>query len=177
MQIARTRLLCILTGFAIATPLMFAPPLKAQDDCKVIYKMLADAQAKLHSTSAHVYTTSKIGSQTFTSEMIYAGGSMYMKINGKWSLAGSMKDTEASEKPLQQHAGAKDTCRHVKDELLGGNMTTVYATHSETPKGTLDMQVWISKAQGLLLRSDMNSDGGKDLISIRYEYGNIRPPI
>jgi outer membrane lipoprotein-sorting protein len=177
MQTARSRLLCILIGFTIATPLMFAPPLKAQDDCKVVYKMLADAQAKLHSTSAHVYTTSKVGSQTFSSEMIYAAGSMYMKINGKWSMAGSIADMEATEKPLQQHASAKDTCRHVKDEMVGGTMAAVYETHSETPKGTMDMQVWISKSDGLVLRSDMNSDGGKDLISIRYEYGNVRPPI
>jgi hypothetical protein len=177
MQIARARLLCILIGFTIATPLIFAPPLKAQADCKVMYKMLADAQAKLHSTPAHVYTTSKIGSQTFPSEMIYAAGSMYMKINGKWSLAGSIKDMEASEKPLQQHANAKETCRHVKDEPVNGNMAAVYASHSETPKGTLDMQVWISKANGLVLRSDMDSDHGKDVISIRYEYGNIKPPM
>ena len=65
MQTARSRLLCILIGFTVATPLMFVPPLKAQDDCRVMYKALTDAQVKLHSTPAHVYTTSKIGSQTF----------------------------------------------------------------------------------------------------------------
>jgi hypothetical protein len=177
MQTARTRLLCLLIGFTIASPLLFAPPLKAQDDCKVMYKMLADAQVKLHSTPAHVYTTSKIGSQTFSVEMIYAAGSMYMKMNGKWSLAGSLKDIEESEKTLQHNANSKDTCRYVKDEAVGGNMAAVYASHSETAKGTLDMQIWISKAQGLVLRTDMNSDNGKDLISTRYEYGDIKAPI
>lgn len=177
MRIARTRLLCILIGFAIATPLMFAPALKAQDDCTVMYKMLTDAQTKLYSTPAHVYTTSKIGGQTFPSEMIYAGGSMYMKINGKWSLAGSTKEMQATQKSLQAKADTKYSCHHVKDELVGGNMATVYTSHSESPKGTIDMQVWISKAQGLMLRSDMNSNNGKDIISIRYEYGDIKPPV
>ena len=177
MQASRTGLLFILVGFTIATPLMFAPLLKAQDDCKAMYKMLADGQAKLHNTPAHVYTTSKIGGQTFSSEMIYAAGSMYMKVNGKWSLAGSIKDMEESEQPLQQNASSKDTCRHVGDEQVNGQMTTVYTSHSESPKGTIDMQVWISKARGLVLRSDMNSDGGKDIVSTRYEYGDIKPPV
>jgi hypothetical protein len=140
-------------------------------------KALADANIRLHSTPAHVYTTSKIGSQTFSAETIYAAGSLYMKINGKWSLVSSLKDLEASEKPLQQNANSKDTCHHVKDEPVGGNMAAVYATHSESPKGVLDMQVWISKGQGLVLRSDINSDRGKDIVSTRYEYGGVKPPI
>ncbi|MGA7158125.1 MAG: hypothetical protein WBY53_14830 [Acidobacteriaceae bacterium] len=175
MQTARVRLLCILTGFTIAVPLMFAPQCKAQSDCQVMMKMLTDAQAKLHSTPAHVYTTSKIGSQSFNSEMIYANGSMYMKINGKWSLAGSLKDMEASEKDLQQHASAKDTCHHVKDEMVGTTMATVYASHSESAKGAVDQQVWFSKSQGLMLRSDMSS--GKVINSSRYEYGDVKAPI
>ncbi|MGA8938662.1 MAG: hypothetical protein WB439_05805 [Acidobacteriaceae bacterium] len=177
MQIARSRWLCILIGFTIAAPLMFAPPLKAQGDCAAMYKTLADAQAKLHSMPAHVYTTSKIGSQTFNSEMIYAGGSMYMKMNGKWTLAGSIKDMEASEKTLQHKASAKDSCRRLSDGAVNGQMAAVYSSHSVSPKGTMDMQIWISKAQGLVLRTDMNGDNGKVVNSTRYEYGNVKPPI
>jgi hypothetical protein len=108
--------------------------------------------------------------------MIYAAGSMYMKVNGKWSLASSIKDLEESEQPPEK-ATSKDTCRYAKDEPVNGEMATVYTSHSESPKGTIDMQVWISKARGLVLRSDMNSDGGKDIVSTRYEYGGIKPPV
>jgi hypothetical protein len=66
MQASRTGLLCILIGFTIATPLMFAPPLKAQDDCRVLSKMLADAQVKLHSTPTHVYTTRRLAAKPFS---------------------------------------------------------------------------------------------------------------
>jgi hypothetical protein len=34
--------------------------------------------------------------------MIYAAGSMYMKMNGKWSLASSIKDLEESEQPPEK---------------------------------------------------------------------------
>jgi hypothetical protein len=44
--------------------------------------------------ATHVYTTTKIGSQTFTCEIIYADGSMYMKFNDKWRLSGSIKEME-----------------------------------------------------------------------------------
>ena len=57
-------------------------------------KALKDASAKTYLTPTHIYITSKVGGQTFTSEMIYAAGSMYLKINGKWSLGGSIKDIE-----------------------------------------------------------------------------------
>jgi hypothetical protein len=71
-----------MVGFMIACLLMGASPLTAQDDCKVMEKAVADDFSKVHNIPTHVYITSKIGSQTFSSEMIYVAGSIYMKING-----------------------------------------------------------------------------------------------
>jgi len=177
MATTRTKWLHIMVGLTIGYLLIGMPPLTAQDDCKAVEKVLVDAFGKIHNTPAHVYTTSKIGSQNFTSEIIYAAGSMYMKVNGKWTLADSIKNVEQLEQKNRHNANSKDTCRYLKDELVNGEMAAVYSSHSETPKGKIDMQIWISKSKGLLLRQDTNSDEGKVLNSSRYEYGNVKPPL
>jgi len=175
MKTAGSRLLNIVVGFAIGCLLIGASPLRAQDDCKAVEKVVADAFGKIRNIPTHVYTTSKIGSQTFTDEIIYAAGSMYMKVNGKWTLSDSVKDVEQLIQQNQHNANSKDTCRYLKDEPLNGEMAAVYSSHSETPKGNIDMQMWISKSKGLLLRQDTNSGGLVN--SSRYEYVNVNPPL
>ena len=172
----RTKFQYLALFVTIAGPLMGGSSLRAQGDCSVMGKVLKDATAKTHVTPTHVYITSKIGGQTFTSEMIYAAGSMYMKMNGKWSLAGSTKDIEQVAQHDTPH-NSKDTCSPVKDETVNGEIASFYGSHSETPKGNIDLQIWISKAHGLPLREETSSDGGKAVISSRYEYGDVKPPL
>ncbi len=175
MKTTRTRLLSIVTGVAIAYLLTGASAATAQNDCTMLKKVVADAFTRIHSIPTHVYTTSKINGQTFSSEIIYAGGSMYMKINGKWSLAGSIKDMEQTEKQALQKANSTDTCRHLQDVLVNGEMATVYSSHSETPRGKIDLQMWVSKSKGLMLREDTSTGGV--LMSSRYEYVNVKAPL
>lgn len=177
MQTAPIRSLCNVLGFTTVFLWTSAFPVWAQGDCKVLEKVLADASSKLQNTPAHVYTTSKIGNQTITSEMIYAGGSLYMKISGKWTSAGSIKEMEQLQQQFKHNANSKDTCRYLRDELVNGEMAAVYSSHSETPKGKIDLQLWVSKATGLFLRQEMDSEGGKAVMSSRYEYDNVKPPL
>ena len=165
----------VLAASMIGFLLWGASPLMAQDDCKVLEKVAADAFNKVHSTPTHVYTTTKINGQSISSEIIYAGGSMYVKANGRWTSAGSIKDVEQSEQHAQHNANSKDTCRELKDESVNGEVASVYSSHSETPKGTIDLQFWISKANDKLLRQDTSSNGV--LMSSRYEYQDVKPPL
>jgi hypothetical protein len=93
----------------IAYLLCGALPLTAQDDCKVLKKVGADALHKVHTTPTHVYTTTKINGQSFSSEIIYAAGSMYVKMKGKWTSGGSIEDTEETEQQLQHDANSNGT--------------------------------------------------------------------
>jgi stringent starvation protein B len=168
-------MLSILVAITIAYSMWGASPLTAQNDCKVLKKVAADALNKVHNTPTHVYTTTRINGQSFSSEIIYAAGSMYAKANGKWISAGSIKDVEQSDQELQHDANSKDTCRLLKEESVNGEAASVYSSHSETPKGTIDLELWISKANGRLLRQDMSSNGA--LISSRYDYSNVKAPL
>lgn len=175
MQTIRTRFSSIVFGVTIAYLLTAVSPLAAQDECKVLQKVVANAFTQIHSIPTHVYTTTKINGQAFSSEIIYAGGSMYMKMNGRWSLAGSIKEMEQVENKGPHPANSKDTCRYVKDEPIDGEMAAFYSSHSETPKGTIDLQMWVSKSKGRMLREDTDSSGA--LMSSRYEYANVKAPL
>jgi hypothetical protein len=169
METTRKGLFYIMVGFAIGNLLMWAPPLAAQGDCKPIL----EASSKVFNTPAHLYITGKTGDLTVTTEMIYAAGAVYMKMDGKWSSIGATKDLEPSQKKPQNDTSA---CRYQKDELVNGEMAAVY---SLTVKGTLDSQFWISKAKGLPLREEdeIGAVKGKSHNSTRFEYGDIKPPM
>ena len=165
----------VLVASMVAFLLWSGSPLLAQDDCKVVEKVGAEALKNVHTTPTHVYTTTKVNGQSFSSEIIYAGGSMYAKVNGKWTSAGSIQDVEESEQQMQHNANSKDTCRQLKDESISGEAATVYTSHSETSKGIIDMQFWISKTNGRMLRQDMT--GNSVVMSSRYEYSGVKPPL
>jgi hypothetical protein len=173
MKVTRSRLLCLAVGFAFGYLPLGAPLLAAQDECKA----MTDAGGKVDNTPTHAYTTMKIGSTTVTTEMIYAAGSIYAKINGKWSVTESIKDVEKLKQENLRKNRDKDkaTCRYLKDELANGEMAAVYSSHDESPKGKVDMQMWISKAKGLPLRIETDVD--KVHTSTRYEYGDVKPPL
>lgn len=163
-------------GFIAVCLLMSASSLRAQGDCKAIEKVVLDASTKLYGTPAHVYVTSTISGKSFATEMIYAGGTVYIKINDKWMPFGTIKDFEKAQEDAKKNAvDTKATCHYVKDEPVNGEMAALYNTHSETPKGVIDLQIWISKSKGLPLRE--NTSTGVTVISARYEYGDIKPPL
>lgn len=177
MKTTRTTVFFLTATFTFAYLVMGALPLTAQDDCKMLEKMVWDADSKVHNTPTHVYTTMKIHDQAFNSEMIYAAGNLYMKMNGKWSSGGSIKDMEQAEQQARHNANSKDTCRHLNDESLNGERAAVYSSHSVTASGgVVDLQVWFSEANGQLLREDTTTSFGT-VQSSRYEYGNVKPPL
>jgi hypothetical protein len=175
LKTTRTTVLPLIAGFTFAYLVMYALPLTAQDDCTVLEKVTGDAFHKVHSIPTHVYNTTTINGKAFTSEMIYAGGNMYMKINGKWTAGGSIKDMEQTEQEARRNAHSNDTCRHLNDESVNGEMAAAYSSHSVTANGSIDLKFWVSKANGQMLRQDTTSNGA--VISARYEYGNAKPPL
>ena len=172
METARKRLLYIVIGFTLG-PLLIGPkPLAAQDNCKLVF----DAVTKVFDTPAHAYVTMNINGKIQTGESIYTGGLIYAKYNGKWS-SDTMPVKDMKELQQKNRQNNKATCRYLKDELVSGEMTAVYSVHDVSPRTTSDSTTWISKANGLPLRSEVDMNGGKSHMSTRYEYGDVKPPM
>ncbi len=171
METARNRLLCGMAGCAFGHLLIAAMPLAAQDDCKLVL----DATIKVFDTPTHAYITMDVSGKPQTGESIYAGGLVYAKYDGKWSAGSTTKEIkEIAEKNRQNN---KTTCRYMKDEPVNGEMAAVYSVHEVSSKSTSDSKTWISKTNGLPLRSETDLQGGKSHFSARYEYRNVKPPM
>jgi hypothetical protein len=171
MATTRKSGLFAVAGFTIGQLLIGAPPLAAQSECKVIL----DAESKLLNTPTHAYGTMNLGGHAQTTETIYVAGSIYVKAGGKWTTGGTTKEME--QLMLKNRQETKMTCRYVKNEAQNGKMAALYSSHEEPRKGTLDTQSWISKANGLLVRQEIDIDGGKSHMSTRFEYDNVKPPM
>lgn len=167
---SRPHLFILVFLLALAAQLLIGTtPLAAQGGCKVIF----DASNKVLNTPAHLYSTTNIGGKPQTVESIYAGGTIYIKFNGKWSPS-PITMQETKELAQKNEKTNKVTCQYLNDELVNGDMAAVYNVHEETPAGKVDSKIWISKAKGLLLREEIDLD--KIHSSTRYEYGNVKPP-
>ncbi len=166
------------TPLALATYalLLCAMPLAAQDDCLGILKVVHEAFSKQVKTPTHVYNTQTINGKSTPSEAIYANDTVYMKMDDKWVAVGSTKDIAPPNKTRQP--GPNDSCHYVKDESLSGEPTALYSTHSLPPSGkVVEMQIWISKSSGLPLRTDIKSNDGQTLLSTKFAYTNVKPPL
>jgi hypothetical protein len=172
MKTTRTRLFYIVFGFTLGQLLIGATPVAAQGNCQPVF----DAMNKAFDTPSHSYVTTNMGGTTLTGEVIYVAGASYAKVGGKWGPGLPLQEMKEQEQKNQQTN--KNTCRYLKDEPVNGEMAAVYNVHTEieSPKGSSDSQVWISKAKGLPLRSEIDL-GDKMHVSSRIEYGNVKPPM
>jgi hypothetical protein len=172
METIRKRWLYLVVSFTFGQLLIGATPVAAQGNCQLVF----DAMNKAFDTPSHSYVTTNMGGTTLTGEVIYVAGAWYAKVGGKWGPGLPLQEMKEQEQKNQQTN--RNTCRYLKDEPVNGEMAAVYNVHTEieSPKGSSDSQVWISKAKGLPLRSEIDL-GDKMHVSSRIEYGNVKPPM
>jgi len=173
----RQTILSLLTCLIVLVTLECSSKLEAQDSCQPVF----DALTKVVTTPSHSYSTHTSNGKPTSGEVIYTQGQVLVRVNGKW-----MKSPEDPKKVLEQEAEDRKhgtaTCQIGREESVNGQRATVYSLHSKTEVATEAAQVWIAKGTGLPLREEIDMDvGGGGMgnshVSIRYEYGNIEPPM
>ena len=178
-------LLVIVGGTFGPGPSPFAPPTEmagaatpAPDGaCQAVL----DASRKIFTLPFHFYFVhAGPDGKTTTTESIYVDGAAYTLVKGKWFR---MPVSSDDMKGLTQESlkNVKNvSCHVVRDEMVNGEIATVYSVHSETERGIHDGQAWISKSKGVLLREEtdtqMPGESGKRHASLRLEYNNVRAP-
>lgn len=164
--------------FVSLTMAGFLSSAHAADSCQPVF----DALTKVVTTPNHTYssqTGASVRGKQRSGETIYVQGARYVRVDGQW-----MKSRLRSEDILQQEkenrANGKATCQFVRNEAVNGESAMLYAMHSESEYAKEDAQMWISKATGLPLREEIDTDPGaigKSHRSLRYEYGDVKPPM
>jgi hypothetical protein len=144
---------------------------------------MIDAQRKAITTPHHLYATqvsARPGETPRTSEAISANGVTYFLLNGKWTR--SPMTTKAALEQLSKNLSTATvfSCQHVGDESVAGTPAAVYAAHTEIGGVKTDARTWVATGTGLVLRTEDDADtgmGGKQHISIRYDYANVHAPV
>jgi hypothetical protein len=141
---------------------------------------LIHASEKQISTLNHAYMTTTREGKARTREVIFAGDSIYVMANGKWSRS-PLTPQRMQELQAEISSQAKSmTCHYLRDESVNGEAAAVYDTQSDSGFGKTASTIWISNGKGLPLRTETDiSLGGKmdkSHMSIRYEYSQVKPP-
>lgn len=161
------------TPAATNAPVAAAPA----DACQTVF----EAMTKVVTVPHHIYTTMsgslQPGGKTNTTEQIYAGGVIYVMMQGKWTR-GTMTPDQMLKREEANRKTSKATCSYLRDESVNGEAAAVYSSHEE-PQGTkVDSQTFISKSKGLPLRTEIDMDmGDTGHMSSRYEYANVKAPL
>jgi hypothetical protein len=149
----------------------------AVDPCKPVF----DANNKTLDTPNHAYMDG-VGAEAkkSTSEMITVNGERYVQVKGAWRKSPmTVAATKAQEEENIKNAKVL-SCKKIGDDSVNGEAATLYTEHSETEDTKSDGKIWISKSRGVILKNDIeldSGDAGKQHVSIRYEYGNVKAPI
>ena len=128
------------------------------------------ASLKVLQVPAHLYTT-ETGARNRSSEAIYFNGVTYLKVEGQWRKSAFARNTVAEQKKESEEKIG--TCAVVRDEAVGGEPATLYKVRNKS-EDAADVQLWISKIRGLVLKQSY--DLGPGHTEIRYEYSNVTAP-
>jgi hypothetical protein len=144
-------------------------------------KPVLDANNKTMDTPNHAYMDG-LGAeaQKRTSEMITVNGERYVQVKGAWRKSPmTVAATKTQEEENIKNAKVL-SCKKVGDDSVNGEAATVYTEHTENEDSKSDGKIWVSKSRGLILKEEIDldaGDAGKQRVSMRYEYGNVKAPI
>jgi len=166
------------TAFSLMSMLLGAASAGAQTLSPECQAMM-DAGVKQFSVPSHAFITSTgISSALAQSEMINVNGATYAMVNGTWMKSPVSVDQLIQQSQAQVASAKSHTCQVMPDETVDGVAASVYTSHTETATGATDSRVWIAKATGLPIKSeiDMTMGARKSHTSVRYEYNNVTAP-
>lgn len=159
----------------VSAALFAAAPAIAQ--ISPVCKPVTDAMLKVATTPHHAVTTESDGKTVI--EMITADGANYVKIRGVWKKSPWTPQDSVAQEQENIKSAKVYTCSRLPDDSVDGVPAFVYKAHSETPDvGSSDAQIWLSKATGMPLRAEADSNTGTNLhTSTKYDYANIKAPV
>jgi hypothetical protein len=153
----------------------------AAGDGDAACKVALDAVIHVLETPNHQFMTRIEGAEgkPRSSEIIDTGIAMYVESGGKWRTSPMSPKAMQDMLTENQKRAKVTTCRLVREESIAGTPAGVYTIHNETDAGISDSTLWISKADGLPLKQeiDMTASGHERSHSeVRFVYTDVKAP-
>ncbi len=144
----------------------------AQGSCKPVF----DAMLKESVTPHHLVTT-KNGAEL--GESISTGDTMYVKIKGEWRKSPMTPQEMLAQQQENIRSTSVASCTALPDDVVDGKAAVVYQAHYEQKDiGASDAKIWLAKATGLPLRTDVSLQAGEKVsVVTRFDYDNIKAPV
>jgi len=95
-------------------------------------------------------------------------------MNGRWILS-KMTMSDMANTMQSEIKTAKMSCRRLAEGNVGGEAATIYSNHVENRGNVSDNTLWISKATGLPLRTEVKLKNGLDIVTV-FDYSHFQVP-
>lgn len=144
----------------------------ATGPCKPVF----DAMLKETTTPHHAVTTRNGAAE---GETIATADATYVKVRGEWRTSPMTPQQLAAQQQENIRNVTAASCTALPDELIDGKAAVAYQAHYEQKDlGASDARIWIAKATGLPIRTDVSLQAGeKTSVSTRFDYDNVKAPI
>jgi hypothetical protein len=138
----------------------------ASDPCQVV---LDSMMASLKHDHAAVMTMAQPSGAPNHSELRQVGGKTYIQVGGAWSVSQMTVDQEVAA-INENKKTSTETCKSAGDDVVAGQPVTEFDAHVVNQGSVSDNRVWISKATGLPMKTEIHIDGGAvDTETITYD--------
>ena len=139
--------------------------------CKPVF----DVMLKEAATPHHAVTIRNGGAPV---EAISTADANYVMSRGQWRRSPITPKDQLAQQQENIRTVTKQSCTALPDEVIDGKPTSVYhANYEQKDLGASDAKIWIAKATGLPLRTDVTLQADeKTNVSTRFDYDHITAP-
>ena len=106
--------------------------------------------------------------------IVMTGEKMYMQIRHRWTTK-AVTSKELIDKANTADLKSQMTCTKSGDEAVDGQSATIYAVDTKISGRVTHSRIWIAKADGLPLKTEIRMQGGDVMTSV-FDYKNVAPP-
>ena len=106
--------------------------------------------------------------------IVMTGEKMYMQIRHRWTTK-AVTSKELIDKANTADLKSQMTCTNSGDEAVDGQSATIYAVDTKISGRVTHSRIWIAKADGLPLKTEIRMQGGDVMTSV-FDYKNVAPP-
>lgn len=104
---------------------------------------------------------------------VNTGTKLYLNIQGGWQVV--TFDAKQQAAAIRKNAAAvKQTCRKLPDDKVNGEPANVFTAHVDNKGALSENKIWISKASGLPLKTEISFKG--QTMSTLHDYKHVQPP-
>src|SRR5438552_3077000 len=139
--------------FAVAAAFaaLFASHAAADDDCTEVRAATLAGVSRPYAATVRIEHADDLPT---TSHIVMTGDKMYVEMRRVWSTM-PMTTKQLIDKVNKTSLKDQLNCQRTGEEAIDGVSTTVYAVENQTPARASHSRIWIAKANGLPLKTEV----------------------